>query len=211
MTDDGKVGAAVSPEGDIQNVFNNGGPKGHGTHALVHAIEEHGGHTLDAFDPFLPRLYRQFGFKETGRMKFNPQFAPPKWDHVKDDAPDVVFMGHTGYPEGGKEAAHARALSEDENDKIPNERSENYSDDWDAQKEASRVFARGAGHHPMAGEGPGKGTYGAGGPPGPGAGEAPRPSLEQPPALGEAVPEAKGKKGKKGTDTESPDKKSDKR
>jgi hypothetical protein len=190
MTEDGKTGGAVSPEGDIQNLFNNGGPKGHGAHALVHAIDEHGGHTLDAFDPYLPELYSQFGFKETGRMKFNKEFAPPKWDHVKDDSPDVVFMGHAGYPEGGKEAAIARSHEQDENRRIPYEPGQNYSDDWEAQKAASRVHARGAGDHPGIGAGPEAGALRAGGPPSPGAGTAHRPPVEEPPALGE-VPKPK--------------------
>jgi hypothetical protein len=41
-------------------------------------------------------IYRQFGFQETGRMKFNPEFAH-NWDASKG-APDVVFMAWKGYP-----------------------------------------------------------------------------------------------------------------
>lgn len=70
-------------------MFNNGGSKGAGSHALAHAIEN-GGRTLDAFDPFLPRFYRQFGFRETSRMKFNRDYAPAGWDYDKDGEPDVV-------------------------------------------------------------------------------------------------------------------------
>ena len=73
---DNTIGGAVSPEGDIQNVFNNGGEKGAGAHAVAHAVEHHGGRTLDAYDGFLPKYYRQFGFHETGRTKFNPEYAP---------------------------------------------------------------------------------------------------------------------------------------
>ena len=72
MNEEGTVGVAVDPEGDVQNVFNNGGTKGAAAHAVVHAIEQ-GGKTLDAYDGFLPEYYRQFGFQETGRMKFNPR------------------------------------------------------------------------------------------------------------------------------------------
>jgi hypothetical protein len=88
----GTVGTAVSPEGDIQNLFNNSGIKGLGTRAMAHAIES-GGRTLDAFDPYLPKLYRQFGFRETSRMKFDRDFAPEGWNYAQDDDPDVVFMG----------------------------------------------------------------------------------------------------------------------
>ena len=71
---DGKVGVAVDKDGDIQNVFNNHGPKGAGAYAMIEAIKQ-GGRTLDAYDGFLPGYYRQFGFEETGRMAFNPEFA----------------------------------------------------------------------------------------------------------------------------------------
>jgi hypothetical protein len=110
---DGKIGAALSPEGDIQNVYNNSEPKvrGAGTGMLVHAIEQ-GGRTLDCYDGPLPKIYRQAGFRETGRMRFNDQFAPPGWDYAKDDRPDVVFMGWGGYPEGGPEGVLARATAE---------------------------------------------------------------------------------------------------
>lgn len=88
---DGKVGAVVSPEGDIQNVFNNGGPKGAGQDALYEAIRQGGTH-LDCFDDYLPGLYNNFGFEETGRMKFNRDYAPEGWDYDKYGEPDVVFM-----------------------------------------------------------------------------------------------------------------------
>ena len=92
LSADGTVGVAVSPEGDIQNVFNNGGPKGAGTEALLTAMRN-GGKTLDCYDGHLPEFYTQFGFVETGRMKFNPEYAPEGWDFERYDNPDVVFMG----------------------------------------------------------------------------------------------------------------------
>jgi len=138
---DNTIGAAVSPEGDIQNVFNNGGEKGAGAHAVAHAIEHHGGRTLDAYDGFLPKYYRQFGFHETGRTKFNPEFAP-KWDTAKHGTPDVVHMGWGGHPEGGPDAAVERAKNRDQTKWIPNERSTHYDDDFDTQKARSQAFAR---------------------------------------------------------------------
>jgi len=138
---DNTIGAAVSPEGDIQNVFNNGGEKGAGAHAVAHAIEHHGGRTLDAYDGFLPKYYRQFGFHETGRTKFNPEFAP-KWDTAKHGTPDVVHMGWGGHPEGGPEVAVERAKNRDQTKWIPNERSTHYDDDFDTQKARSQAFAR---------------------------------------------------------------------
>ena len=85
------VGVAVSPTGDIQNVFNNGGPKGAGTNAVKWAIAN-GGTTLDCYAGFLPMYYSKLGFGETGRVKFDPQYAPSGWNYAEQDSPDVVFM-----------------------------------------------------------------------------------------------------------------------
>jgi len=66
--------------------------------AVDHAYPEHP-QTLDAFDEQarsgninLPKLYAKNGFSETGRMKFDPQYAPPEWDESKHGRPDVVMM-----------------------------------------------------------------------------------------------------------------------
>lgn len=185
---DNTVGAAVSPEGDIQNVFNNGGEKGAGAHAVAHAIQQHGGKTLDAYDPFLPRYYRQFGFKETGRMKFNPAFAP-KWDTAKHGTPDVVFMGHSGEPKGGYAAAIARAKNKDDPNWIPNEQSTRYDDDWDAQKARSQTHAGRTEDYPHAGEGYGAETLPTGDKPSLGSGAAPGRTVA--PAPGDVLPPAK--------------------
>ena len=87
----GKIGSAVSPEGDIQSVFNNSGIKGAGG-AAIEAAKAAGGKTLDAFDPVLPGIYKQHGFVETGRAPFDPAQAPAAWDTKKNGTPDVVFM-----------------------------------------------------------------------------------------------------------------------
>lgn len=93
----GRIGYAMDPSNDLQNLYNNSPFKGGGKEALIHAIKN-GGSTLDAFDPFLPRLYKQHGFVVTGRMKFNPEFAPAGWDFEKNGSPDVVFMAYNGGP-----------------------------------------------------------------------------------------------------------------
>jgi hypothetical protein len=190
---DNTIGAAVSPEGDIQNVFNNGGEKGAGAHAVAHAIEHHGGRTLDAYDGFLPDYYRQFGFHETGRTKFNPEFAP-KWDTAKHGTPDVVHMGWGGHPEGGPEAAVARAKDKSKTNWIPNEQSTLYDDDFDAQKARSREFAQkavggGAEDYRTAGVEQGPKALSARGAAQPGSGAAPRGAVA--PAPGDILPPAK--------------------
>ena len=189
---DNTIGAAVSPEGDIQNVFNNGGEKGGGGHAVAHAIEQHGGRTLDAYDGFLPKYYRQFGFHETGRTKFNPEYAP-KWDTAKHGTPDVVHMGWGGHPEGGPAASVTRAKNRDQTKWIPNERSTHYDDDFDAQKARSQAFARGAKTDRPDGA-PGKAKAVPTGKAAlPGSGAAPGRAVA-PPAYGEPLPKVKADK-----------------
>lgn len=80
MDPTGKIGAAVSPEGDIQSVFNNSGVKGAGG-AAIEAAKAAGGKTLDCFDQKLPGIYKQHGFEEVSREK---NWTPGK--------PDVVYM-----------------------------------------------------------------------------------------------------------------------
>lgn len=167
---EGNVGISIDQHGDVQNVFNNGGPKGGAAKAMVAAIE-HGGRTLDCYDGFLPSYYGQFGFKETQRMKFNPAYAPPGWDFAKYDNPDIVFMSWGGYVQGGEREAIARASSR--KDWIKVERTQSYGDDWDAAKAASRdAAAVGAAVHRGAGAAPRPQTQSAGSRAGFGAGES---------------------------------------
>jgi len=146
-TKDHKAGVAIDPQGDLQNLYNNGGPKGIAADLVAQAISK-GANTLDCYDGFLPGYYRQFGFVETGRMKFNPEFAHG-WDVNKQGTPDVVFMAWKGYV-GGEKAAVERAKSKES--WLPNERSSNYATDYDAAKSESRKAARGAKDYRPAGE-----------------------------------------------------------
>jgi len=98
-------GVAVSPSGDIQNLFRNPPtPPGMGARPLVMAIDA-GRRTLDCYDGPLPRYYRCFGFEETARVKFDPAYA----HGVFGDAPDVVYMRWRDWPRGGPQAAILRA------------------------------------------------------------------------------------------------------
>lgn len=89
--DERGIGYVLSPTGDLQGVINASGLPGMGEAAILDAINN-GATTLDAFDGFLPDYYRQFGFEETGRATFDPQYAPADWDYEKYGRPDVVFM-----------------------------------------------------------------------------------------------------------------------
>lgn len=92
---DGLAGVSVSPEGDIQNLFSHptDAPSGTGRVLIEKAIEQ-GGRTLDCYDGFLPDLYAEYGFRETGRIEFNPEYAPDDWNFDDYGQPDVVFMSY---------------------------------------------------------------------------------------------------------------------
>ena len=94
ITEDGQAGFAVQEDGDIQMVFSNSDKKGVGVNLMAEAITQ-GGRKLDAYDPFLPEWYsKTFGFEETGRDTFDPQYAKPGWesDPILSKRPDVVYM-----------------------------------------------------------------------------------------------------------------------
>lgn len=108
LSPDGKTGFAVKSDGDLVSVFNVGQP-GAGESAVVAGIGE-GATKLDAFDEsgFLPEKYAKFGFTETGRDAWNPEFAPEGW---KGGQPDVVYMERAAVsPAAAPEAAQATTL-----------------------------------------------------------------------------------------------------
>jgi len=99
LSADGKVGYALDNQGDVQNVFNNGGPKGAGSRAVLAAVQN-GGRTLDCYDGKLPEIYSQMGFVPSARMAFNDAYAPAGWDYTAYGRPDVVFMSYQGGDRG---------------------------------------------------------------------------------------------------------------
>ena len=83
MNHERTIGAAVTPEGDIQSVFNNSGVKGAGGAAIEEA-KARGGNKLDAFDGKLPGIYKAHGFEETKREKnWTPGGADVVYMHLK--------------------------------------------------------------------------------------------------------------------------------
>ncbi len=131
----GKVGYALDKHGDLQNVFNNGGPQGAGKLAVVDAVKR-GALTLDCFNKTLPEIYAQCGFKETGRIKFNPEFAPQGWDYERDDMPDIIFMAYQGGDRGTLESRLGTFAK-------PAQEVKHYYPDWDSAKADSRAAAVG--------------------------------------------------------------------
>jgi hypothetical protein len=163
LSGDGKVGIAISPDGDLQNVFNNGGARRAATEALLEGLRR-GGKTLDCFDGFLPDFYAQFGFSETGGMQFNRDFALPGWDYKADDEPDVVFPARMEIGESD-DSIRERVLGDDKA-WITGRESRRYYDDFDqAKADARRAIGGGLGGSPE-----GKAAHRAGSKPGAEAG-----------------------------------------
>ena len=94
LSDSGKSGFAVKPDGDIVSVFSM--ERGSGRSVMEAAIAA-GGKKLDAFDTILPEFYGDHGFVEAARIPWNDEFAPDGWDKqtfkkFNNGEPDVVMM-----------------------------------------------------------------------------------------------------------------------
>lgn len=87
---DNKGGYAIKSDGELISVFNYG-EKGQGVKLIKDAIKN-GATKLNTFDGFLPEYYKQFGFKEVKRIKWNDKYAPKNWDYEKFGRPDIVYM-----------------------------------------------------------------------------------------------------------------------
>jgi hypothetical protein len=88
------VGYALTPEGDLVNVFNASDIKGAGTLAVVDAIAN-GAKTLDCFNTKLVDYYKRFGFEEVKREPWDERFRPENWP-VSEGTPDVVYLKYGG-------------------------------------------------------------------------------------------------------------------
>lgn len=94
LSEDGGVGFAIAPDGDIEAVFRNKTrhPRGKAMKsALLQAIAE-GGIKLDCYGSGLVNIYsREGGFVPVARVTFNPEFANPGWTADKGN-PDIYMM-----------------------------------------------------------------------------------------------------------------------
>lgn len=97
LSDNGKTGIAVKPDGDIVSVFN-APDSGHkkATNTLLPFAIENGGNKLDNYDGKLSELYEKFGFEPVAKVKFDPQYAPADWNYERDGQPDIIFWRHNG-------------------------------------------------------------------------------------------------------------------
>ena len=91
LSETGKSGFALKPDGDIISVFAKAGSE-EGFNAMIQAIAS-GGRKLDCFEGFLSEdFYPDFGFEEYNRLKWNDKYMPEGWDKKRFDEPDVVLM-----------------------------------------------------------------------------------------------------------------------
>lgn len=96
IAEDGKAGVAIKDHGDgrieATALFNQGGSKAAGVRLLRESIEEHGVNYLEAFGPFLPKLYGTLGFETVAQYEFDSEQAPPGWNYDRFDEPDYFVM-----------------------------------------------------------------------------------------------------------------------
>lgn len=88
---EGGVGFALTPDGEIVNLFNNSGRKLAGREALDLAISK-GGYKVFCFDGFLRGYYERVGFKVVHRNKWESTLAPKNWNYELYGNPDVIWL-----------------------------------------------------------------------------------------------------------------------
>lgn len=93
LSQDGRAGFAIKPDGDIVSVFSGGGAG----RAVMELAVAAGGRKLDAYDTILPQFYAAHGFRAVARLKWDDSQAPVGWDKTvfakyNGGEPDIVFM-----------------------------------------------------------------------------------------------------------------------
>lgn len=88
VADDGLSGFAVKPDGDIVSVWSLA--KGR-LAEMLDVAREAGGYRLDCFQP-LAKVYQRHGFRVTGRVRWDDQYAPEGWDYGQNGRPDVIYL-----------------------------------------------------------------------------------------------------------------------
>ena len=101
LTEDGKSGIAISPDGDIVSLFSNVTGDTRMEKLMLLALIN-GGKKLDCFDlskitkgKGLPDLYSRYGFEAVSTVPFNKESAPDGWTENAGELP-IIFMVHNG-------------------------------------------------------------------------------------------------------------------
>jgi hypothetical protein len=89
LSKDGRSGVAVTHDGELISLFSYSRRKR--GKRLVRLAVRNGATRLNCYDEdnFLPQFYGKFGFKESARELWNPEYAPDVWN---GNTPDVVWM-----------------------------------------------------------------------------------------------------------------------
>jgi hypothetical protein len=95
LSEDSKIGYALTKDNDLINVFNNSDVKGAAQEAVIQAIVN-GAETLDCYDGPLVAYYKRFGFREYKRDAWNDEYAPVDWNYKQYEKPDTVYMRYEG-------------------------------------------------------------------------------------------------------------------
>lgn len=101
LTRSGNAGVAIKKDGDVVSLFAKGGARNMAK--LIPFAVANGGRKLDAFAKRertgLQNQYARFGARATGRVDFDPEYAPNLWKMKSDDfkndpanRPEVVAM-----------------------------------------------------------------------------------------------------------------------
>lgn len=104
LSHDERCGFAVTHDGDLVSLFNDGDVPGMGREAVLAAVGL-GARTLWCFDGFLPRYYAGLGWVETGRIAWSDSMAPKGWPYATAGRPDVVAMTLAVRPYSASRAA----------------------------------------------------------------------------------------------------------
>jgi len=87
----GEMGYAIAPDKEIANLFNNSDiVRGMGSGLIQHAIA-HGGRTAFCFEGYAAYLFRENGFVEVERRKWDEMLKPVDWKD-ENGKPDVVWL-----------------------------------------------------------------------------------------------------------------------
>jgi hypothetical protein len=110
LTQDGKAGFAIKPDGEIVSVFKTLPKRGPDnlksvSVSMMHAATQMGGRWLSTYDTYAADLFAASGFHAVSQMPFNDEYAPAGWDEKAQSEwnggrPDVVWMV---YGEGAAE------------------------------------------------------------------------------------------------------------
>jgi len=90
LSNDAQSGYAITGDLDLVSVFSLPNAK-QGKAAVFNAIEN-GARTLDCTGDHLADLYKQCGWQEVSRVKWDNKYAPDSWDYLKFGTPDIIYM-----------------------------------------------------------------------------------------------------------------------